>query len=546
MSEGIPEISRNYLKTNLAALRARSPVLFERICSAMQDEHIILDYADSGHLTAKLNLEPETRLHSASDPVREASEAVAQLSPVKDRSIVCLGLGLGYYLNALLSVANPCRPILAYERDPWLLRLTLTLFDFSRDILAGRVEFLLGVDIIQALANRSTAFMIWPHPVLGGIYEEEGRILDCDPLSFSSGRRAMVVAGGLFVSDVIEALRDNQIHSLTWDARSVSREETVYQIRSFDPHLVVSINYCSGFPELCESMGIPLVIWEIDPTIERLPPHSQKGIPLRTFIYTYRKSRVAHYLSAGFRNVEYLPLGANPKRRRPLTLNGEERQKFGADISFVGSSMFSEADRLLQLSRELSKKTGDAHNDAQELSLPESSVVQDDRGRFVDLSSCVAETAASERRARILSLLSSRNYDLRIWGDAGWRSILPAKAQYCGMARHNHEVTRIYNGAKINLDINRIYQQDIVTMRVFDILACKGFVLADYGECLEEMFDLGREVIAYRSETELPVLIDHFMANDREREELAMAGHQRVLKDHTILSRVRNMLQNLP
>lgn len=539
MTRDIPGSPKDYLKINLSALASRSPMLFERLCWPMRNDHVILTSSTSGNPTAKLNLKPEVYLHSSSDPVREAFDAVKQLAPMRAQPFFCLGLGLGYYLNALLSTADPSQPIFAYERDPWLLRLTLSLFDFSRDILAGRVEFLLGTDLHLFHTVRKRDLRLWPHPVLGSLYEEERRLLSCDPELIKSERRAMVVAGGLFVSDVVDALSDSHVQALVWDARSLSREETVHQIRQFDPNMVISINYCDGLPELCQSLGLPALIWEIDPSIERFHQNRKKELH-QTFIYTYRKSRVTHYLNAGFSKVEYLPLAANPKRRYPMLLSGEEQDKYGANLSFVGSSMASEADSLCRLYEQLTEKTAQGSEKRKEL------VVQDDCGRLVDLTACLAEKTASERRAHILSLLTSRNYDLRVWGDAGWQKILPDNARYCGLAGYSREITRIYNATKINLDINRIYQQDIVTMRIFDILACKSFVLADYGECLGELFQLDREVIAYRSESEIPALVDYFLVNDHERNDIALAGYQRVLRDHTIFGRVQNMLQNLP
>lgn len=556
------EISQSYLEANLAALAVRSPVLSKRICGCMRSDHVILAGSTSGHTTARLNLAKEVYLHSSSDPLQEACDAVAKLPLMEPQSFLCLGLGLGYYLSSLLSVANPCLPVFAYERDPFLLRMTLTLFDFSRDILAGRVEFILGADIFPFHATVRKDTRLFPHPVLGSIYEEEKQLLNCRPSEM--GRRAMVVAGGLFVSDVADALRDSQVQPLVWDARGLSKEETIYQIRRFDPHMVVAINYCSGLPELCESLGVPTLIWEIDPTIERFPYDRNKELS-RTFIYTYRKSRVVHFQDAGFSNVEYLPLAANPKRRYPMALSDQEKGRYGADLSFVGSSMVCEAANLHELSKELAQKAAaekclandsnapldvlcaqTVHLERGESYLPKPCMVQDDQGRLVDLGACIAETAASERRAHILSFLASKDHDLHVWGDPGWQKTLPENGRYRGLAGHAREITRIYNATKINLDINRIYQQDIVTMRVFDILACKGFVLADHGECLGELFNLDEEVVSYRSESELASLIDHFLRNERERSDIALAGYNRVLRDHTIFGRVQKMLQNLP
>lgn len=577
-------LSEKHLRNNLAGLASRSPDLFERLCEGVESHHIQLHDALSGDVTASLTREYPVFLHSPSDPVREAEETVQTAIPPGSQAILCLGVGLGYYLEALLTRANPSRPVLAYERDPWLLRLALSRFDFSRDILAGRVRFLLGTDLTTVPATGGAPPFIWPHPVLGTLYKEEQAYLRTSPTPQS--RRAMVASGGLFVHDLVEALQDRGVNVLTWNPKAVSKKETLHQIKTYEPHLLFTINFCQGLPEIAESLGIPLLVWEIDPTIESLPPGRYPFA--RTHIFTYRKSRVSHFREAGFEHVEYLPLATNPKRRFPVALSAKEREQYGARISFVGSSMVDQsaalhalygqlAGRLLSnSSTEVSpgsyrnpplppfakegieglwerglacqRQTPDRYllDDflaGEGLGRPGATHVQDANGRMVDLALCMGEAAASERRVRILSNLDHDG--LKVWGDADWRRVLPPSVHYCGTAGHSRALTLIYNASQINLDINRIYQQDIVTMRVFDIMACKAFVLADASDALGEFFALNHEVVAYPTVSSIRPLAEHFLRNESERTQLAEAGYNRVIKDHTIARRLEQMLQHL-
>lgn len=593
-------LSEERLRKNLTALAMCLPTVCQRLCEGMESNHLHLHETDSGDVTVSLIPGDGVFLHSEGDPVREAEEAVRTGLPTDGRSILCLGVGLGYYLHALLRIANPCQPVIAYERDPWLLRLALSRFDFSRDILAGRVRFLLGTDLSSASASIKRPFFIWPHPILKTLYTEEQGFLQSSPAPET--RRAMVVTGGLFVQDLVEALQDIGFSVLSWNPRAVSETETIHQLKTYNPHLLFSINLCRGLPEICENLGLPLLVWEVDPTIERLPParHSFS----HTRIHTYRKSRVAYFRAAGFPHTEYLPLAANPKRRHPVELTAEERERYGAEISFVGSSMVDQAatlfelyqglaaglrrnpegpnslkdvdaphrlpfsktddhenplpganrgtfrycDRLWELALEYQRRTPDQYLlegflERRGLGQAGSALVQDANGRIVDLIQCMAEAAASERRLQILTSLPHEK--LRVWGDENWRRILPENLTYCGTASHFRELTLIYNGSKINLDINRIYQRDIVTMRVFDIMACMGFVIVDTSDTLGELFDLNHEVVTYRTVEALRPLVEHFLTHEDERLQIAEAGHRRVIKEHTIRKRVEQMLQNL-
>jgi spore maturation protein CgeB len=265
-------------------------------------------------------------------------------------------------------------------------------------------------------------------------------------------------------------------------------------------------------------------------------------------------------------------LGTNPKIRHPTTLPLDDRKKYGADIAFVGSSMAEQSRKLFKIFVDIAAKRGfqpdpgfigkrildlqsslsdkdtidQVLHEYLQLDDESSCVLPDSDGRLVDLASCVGEAAASQRRLQITSDLAARGFDVAVWGDNGWTTAVSSGVRYRGPANHGHELTCIYNAAKIHLDIDRLYQNDIVTMRVFDILACKGFVLAALSSDLVELFRLDLEVIAYRSMEELAKLAQHFLQNDEDRRQIANAGYERVLKDHTILQRVRSILQHLP
>lgn len=575
----IPYLSETHLENNLRALALRSPELCRWIQDCRDDEEAFqVQMTASGKPNILLERNSGLLLHSATDPVQEAEKEVGKLQCGPRQAILCLGVGLGYYLEALLRRHNPCQPVTAYERSPLLLMLALMRTDFMRDILAGRLKFLSPPDILKSRPADRKGFHLWPHPVLGPLYDWEKTLFASQAVTAGPYRRALVISGGLFSLDVSEALRDTGLEVLSWNPPCSEQQHIIKEIISLHPHLIVSINYRHGLPEISRTLGIPLLVWEIDPSIERLAPHRVSHPD--TYIYTYRKANIPRFREAGFEHVEYLPLAANPKRRYPKDLSDEEADRWGADVSFAGSSMAAQAEALRQLYFQLTRdrsfppsaKTDDPVRDYASLwdtaiasqsrnpdgyvieelfreYLPQSSwVAADEEERLVDLAVCTAETAASERRAQALNTLSQLDsgFRIRVWGDEGWSRILPDNIQYRGPVGHFHELTSVYNASRINLDVNRIYQRDIATMRVFDVLACKGFLLADWSDDLGELFQLGSEVLAYRSLGEIPSLVRHFLTHLREREEIAEAGYQRVLREHTIQSRVECMLDHLP
>ena len=56
------------------------------------------------------------------------------------------------------------------------------------------------------------------------------------------------------------------------------------------------------------------------------------------------------------------------------------------------------------------------------------------------------------------------------------------------------------------------------------------------------MFELGKEVIAYRTPEECAELIWHYLEHESEREEIARAGQQRTLQEHTNYQRMQELV----
>lgn len=548
---------QGFLFRNLKALSVKSPQLACRICEPVDSSHVESIRSRDGSITTRLILGMSSfSLHSPEAPHEAARKAFKTLAIPAHQPVLLLGLGTGYELAALLRCRSDCAPVYAYERDPWLMRMTLTLHDFARDILTERVHFVLSTDLLGLATKGCPPLFLWPHPVLGQIYRDEARFFDIESTPERANHSApwvMLVSGGLFVEDVADAFRRHGFRTWRWSPMAVSREESMEQLKQLKPRFIFSINYVKDLPELCESLGIPLVIWEIDPTIEYLQPGSATF--RLTHIYTYRKSRRRLFSAAGFPEVEYLPLAANPARRRPVELTGEGQSRYGCEISFVGDSMVMQARRLMEKWRGMNSGKGAedgrggiatvaahtcANDEAKGLQL-----AQDSEGRWIDLTACRAEAAASRWRIRVIQELSRQPHLLKVWGDECWKEAVADSLQYLGPAGHFEELNRIYCGSKINLDIARLYQRDIVTMRVFDIMACGGFVLAQQSEDLGDLFDLQSEVASYRSLRELKARVQHFLADEDERKSIAAAGRRRILMEHTFDHRIRRILSDL-
>jgi glycosyltransferase involved in cell wall biosynthesis len=70
-------------------------------------------------------------------------------------------------------------------------------------------------------------------------------------------------------------------------------------------------------------------------------------------------------------------------------------------------------------------------------------------------------------------------------------------------------------------------------LRDFEATMCGSFLCTQYCEEIDELFDIGKEVVCYHNEHDLAEKIKYYNNNIEQREQIAKAGRQRSLHDHT-------------
>ena len=503
----------------------------------------------------------------------QSPHKIQELIKAEHSSLLLLGTGLGFELDVILSKSVPSVKIFAYERYPDLLKIALSMRDYSREILSKNLVFLIGSDLATYPWHQEPLPYLVPHPVLGTIYKEEQLWWKQRLVGVQKHITCFVNLNGLLTRDILDELLTMGINAYPIDIVSLSPSEIISQIRNLSPHFFMTINYVKGLPKICASLDVPLVVWEVDPRIEMLPDDeiSHRAIQNMTHIYVYRRKLVTHYQEMGFHYVRYLPLAANTRKYCPMNIEPDLHKKYEADISFVGNSMQSQGDWLMRKAVSLLKKFSSQPNIEEAVHkivniqcdcpdkfiLPElvgSMLTQlnrpfiiDEGGRKISIVGCLSEKPASERRIMAVNALAelAKEKIVKVWGDPGWQNRLASSIIYAGPAGHFHELPIIYNASRINLDVNRLYQKDIVPLRIFDILACNAFVLADDSQELNSLFQKGEEIVSFKKISQIPSICAYYLKHEDERKEIARRGYEKVLKEHTLRQRLSFILDDL-
>jgi hypothetical protein len=537
--------TQRIFERNLAALARAQPALAERLAWPVDGAHV-----DPGPPARYLHHKAWVRLgvaeHESPAPPRGAAEALA------------IGVGTGDLLARALA-ALPGARVTAWDRDPWLLRLALERLDVAERIAAGGLVLALGTDLLDVGEAAWAARVV--HPLLGGLYRRDVAFAEHARGARRGRRTAVLATGGLLVESLGDALERAGFRVWPLEIRRLSLEELDHQMARIAPELLVAVNYTNGLAELAARHGARLCAWEIDPTTTA--PRLDAGVPgaAEAGIFTWRARDVAAFRAAGFEHPEHLPIGADTALRAPIELAPAERAHYAAPVSYVGASLMRNAGEFRARFLARWAETGRAGGDGEAL-LDEALFVQrSNPTRFVipalldrrapglralpsggeDPALLLGELAAAEKRLTYVANLG--RLGAHAWGDAGWQPLERHGVRYRGPAGNGLELTKIYNATTVNVDVGRIYQNDIVTLRTFDVLACGAFALVEHTPELEQLFDVGREVVSYRTLPELLEKAEHYAGNPAEAARIAARGLAAVRERHTIDLRLAHMLR---
>jgi spore maturation protein CgeB len=104
------------------------------------------------------------------------------------------------------------------------------------------------------------------------------------------------------------------------------------------------------------------------------------------------------------------------------------------------------------------------------------------------------------------------------------------------------DMFRVLAGARIavnrHIDVAEDYANN---MRLYEATGVGSLLVTDAKRNLGELFEVGREVIAYRDEDELVDAVEYYLAHEDERAAVAAAGQRRTLGEHTYAVRMREL-----
>lgn len=206
------------------------------------------------------------------------------------------------------------------------------------------------------------------------------------------------------------------------------------------------------------------------------------------YFFTIDQEEALKYVELKSTYVEFLPLACDAQVHKSLELTEEEKENYNSEIVFVGTLVPS--------------------------------------------------------RERILESIA--RVGLRIWGPRPPES-KKLQRYYCGRAVYGEEMVKVYNAAKVVLDIHGLHGSKIlsVPMRPFEVTGCGAFLLTDLVDSIQKMYKIGEEVVCYHDEEELKRLIDYYLENPQLRISITKQGQKRAHQEHTYLHRMQRFISTI-
>ena len=141
---------------------------------------------------------------------------------------------------------------------------------------------------------------------------------------------------------------------------------------------------------------------------------------------------------------------------------------------------------------------------------------------------------AQRERIGCLSLLGM-NHEVKLYTD----SHLPIEGVHnMGSVEYHNDMPRVFCGSDINMNFTIRNIRSGIPLRVWDIMACGGFVLTNFQAELPAYFEDGVHMAWFGSIDDMRRKADYYLAHDDERRQIAEQGRRFVMQNHTYRNRI--------
>lgn len=355
---------------------------------------------------------------------------------------------------------------------------------------------------------------------------------------------------------------DREIEKYDYDTEYLS-ELASYITAKGEYDFIFSINFVPIIAHACKVCKVKYISWVVDcPSLQLF----SKAISYKTnYVFAFDRVQTEKIVPFNKGHVFHQTLAFAPYQLETITTS---KLKYNYNISFVGNMYTKENEGLYNNFTpslpEYMKGYIDALFDAQ-LNVFGYNFIEDTLSEkwisdfikyteikfppeyYVDekhmISQLILNYKCSEiERRRTLDTISRRfSLDMHTYSDT---------SDYPQIKNHGgcHPVTEapvIFNQSKINLNITMRGIPSGISLRVFDVLGCGGFLITNYQPEIAELFVDGEDLVMYTDMDDLLQKIDYYLNHPEERQRIAKNGQKKVLSKHTYKDKLAQIIETV-
>jgi spore maturation protein CgeB len=134
-------------------------------------------------------------------------------------------------------------------------------------------------------------------------------------------------------------------------------------------------------------------------------------------------------------------------------------------------------------------------------------------------------------------------FDLKVWGTRPDWLLNRLSAPHSGREVFADDKARAANGARICLNTLHYGEVDGLNVRAFELAGCGGFQMITSVPVLAEHFQVGSEIVAFKSVGELVEMVRHYLDHPDLAGDIALRGQLRAHREHTYEHRLQEILR---
>lgn len=135
-----------------------------------------------------------------------------------------------------------------------------------------------------------------------------------------------------------------------------------------------------------------------------------------------------------------------------------------------------------------------------------------------------------------------RRYRLKVWGQVPDWMVNTLGDAHMGRGVYEEEKCKAIGCSHIVLNTLHFAEIDGLNCRAFEVAGCGGFQLMSYSAAVSRHFEIGKEVEVFRTRDELLDKVDYYLERPETCRLIAEAGQRRAYMEHTYEKRLEELI----